>query len=182
MTSPYGPFGSNDPQPWGQPPGGSPGPASGDGAAAPVPRWGPVPAPQWGPAPVPQWGPASQSRPVQDPGQSDRRPRWRVPTVRRALLVTGPVLGLVALVVVLGLVWPGFLNKKVFDGAALQVGVTDVLRNSYQVEVGAVNCPAGQPVRVGTRFPCVVLVDGEQRTVTIVVTSDDGRFEVGRPQ
>ncbi|MFI6761184.1 DUF4333 domain-containing protein [Micromonospora sp. NPDC050417] len=182
MTSPYGPFGSNDPQSWSQPTGGGPGTASGGGGAGPVPRWGSVPAPQWGPAPVPQWGPASQSRPAQDPGQSDRRPRWRLPTTRRTLLVVGPVLVLAALVVVLGLVWPGFLDKLVFDRAALQVGVTDVLRNSYQVDVTAVSCPADQPVRVGTRFPCAVLVNGEQRTVTIVVTSDDGRFEVGRPQ
>lgn len=181
MTSPYGPFANNGPQSWGQPAGG-PEAAAGGGAAGPVSQWGQVPAPQWGPAPDPQWGPASESRPGQQPERPRRRRFFSGRPARLVLAVGGPVLALAALVVVLGLTWPGFLNHKVFDGGALQVGVTGVLRDSYQVDVTGVSCPANQPVRVDTRFPCAVLVGGEQKTVTIVVTSDDGRFEVGRPQ
>ncbi|MGW4464933.1 DUF4333 domain-containing protein [Micromonospora sp. NPDC004704] len=173
MTSPYGPFGSNDPQPWGRP---------SAGTAVPAPQWGSVPPPQWGPAPAPQWGPASESQPTQAPGQPDRRRLRPGGPGRLALVIGGPVVALAALVAVLGLTWPGFLNEKVFDDGALQVGVTGVLRDSYQLDVTGVDCPPEQPVRVDERFPCSVVVDGEQRTVTVVVTSGDGRFEVGRPQ
>lgn len=182
MTSPYGPFRDNDPQPWGQPSGSGPATVAQDGTAHPAPRWSSASPPHWGPAPAPQWGPAAPGDPGPETGQPRRRRPWAGRRARLALTVGGPVLALAALVVVLGLTWPGFLNQKVFDGAALQAGVTDVLRNSYQVDVTAVSCPSGQPVRAGVRFPCAVLVAGEQKTVTIVVTSDDGRFEVGRPQ
>ncbi|MFK3979100.1 DUF4333 domain-containing protein [Micromonospora sp. NPDC050397] len=182
MTSPYGPFHDNDPQRWGQPLG-SP-PAGPEDGPRPAPRWSAASPLHWGPAPAPQWGPASTEQ--SGPGQQDGEPGRRRPATGRrarlALTVGGPVLALAALVVVLGLTWPGFLNQKVFDGPALQVGVADVLRNSYQVDVTGVSCPAGQPVRAEARFPCAVLVGGEQKTVTIVVSSDDGRFEVGRPQ
>jgi hypothetical protein len=199
MTSPYGSFGNNNPQQWGQQPvartAGAPegGPVpqpSAQWGSAPVTRpaaqWGsaPVtPAPRWEPAPPPQWGPSSTAAPAAQPGQNRGATKSRSRRGSKlALTIAVPVVVLVALVGVLGFAWPGFLNKKVFDSAALQAGVTSVLTNNYQVNATNVTCPANQPVQVGSRFPCSLLVDGQQETVTVTVISGDGQFEVGRPQ
>ncbi|MEV4758832.1 DUF4333 domain-containing protein [Micromonospora sp. NPDC049559] len=173
MTSPYEFLEQNGPQQWG---------AYGGGQPTDAAR--PTPAPGWGPAPAPQWGPATESGGPGGPGGTTRRGRRvRWPLRRGATLaVAVPVALLVALVAVLGFGWPGFLNRTVFDAAGVQAGVANVLRTSYQVDASEISCPPDQPVRAGTRFPCSVVVDGQRRTVTIVVRSDDGRFEVGRPQ
>ncbi|MGK5737899.1 DUF4333 domain-containing protein [Micromonospora sp. URMC 103] len=132
-----------------------------------------APAPRWTPAP-PQWGPAG---PVPETG----RPRRGVPP-KIVAAIAGPVVLAVALVAVLGLVWPGFLNRKVFDTAALQRGVLTVLRENYQLDADEVACPVAPRVKVDNRFSCSARVAGEPRTVTVRVTSSDGRFEVGRPE
>ncbi|MBM0232299.1 DUF4333 domain-containing protein [Micromonospora sp. STR1_7] len=133
------------------------------------------PAPRWAPAPPPQWGPASTA-----PGAGAERRRRISPKLVAGL--AGPVVALVALVAVLGLVWPGFLNRKVFDTAALQQGVLTVLRDDYQLDANNVACPTGQSVTVGSRFSCSAQVAGLPKTVSVTVKSPDGRFEVGRPQ
>lgn len=132
--------------------------------------------PRWSPAPPPQWGPTTA-----EPGARDRR-RRRVLSPKLALAVAGPVVLLVALVAVLGLVWPGFLNEKVFDTAAVQRGVLTVLREDYQLDADAVTCPVAPPVTVGSRFSCSAQVAGVPKTVAVTVTSADGRFEVSRPR
>ncbi|PWR11037.1 hypothetical protein DKT68_07110 [Micromonospora acroterricola] len=135
----------------------------------------PPPAPRWAPAPPPQWGPASTV-----PGAGAERRRRISPKLVAG--VAGPVVALVALVAVLGLVWPGFLNRKVFDTAALQQGVLTVLRDDYQLDANNVACPTGQSVTVDNRFSCSAQVAGVSKTISVTVKSSDGRFEVGRPQ
>ncbi|TYB95408.1 DUF4333 domain-containing protein [Micromonospora sp. WP24] len=137
-----------------------------NGAAPPTPRWAPAPPPQWGPAATPAARPARQRR----------------FSPKLVAAVAGPVVAVVALVAVLGLAWPGFLNQKVFDTAALQQGVLTVLRDDYQLDANNVACPTGQSVKVEHRFSCSAQVAGVPKTISVTVKSSDGRFEVGRPQ
>jgi hypothetical protein len=71
---------------------------------------------------------------------------------------------------------------RVFDPRAMQADVKKILTETYQVAgVGEVLCPANQAVKDGNTFSCTVEVDGEGKTVTITVTGEDGRYEVGAP-
>ncbi|MGN2637559.1 DUF4333 domain-containing protein [Nocardia takedensis] len=71
---------------------------------------------------------------------------------------------------------------EVLDRAAVQRGVASVLGESYGFDdVRTVNCPAEQPVAIGTVFDCAVRVDGAARTVTVTVTDEIGTYEVSRP-
>ncbi|MEU4470079.1 DUF4333 domain-containing protein [Micromonospora sp. NPDC023888] len=151
MTDPYGRLDGSTPPP----------------AAAP-------PAPRWAPAPPPQFGPAATGP------QTGRAPRRGV-SPKLVAAIGGPVVLAVAVVLVLGLLWPGFLNRKVFDTAALQRGVLTVLRENYQLDADEVACPVAPPVTVNNRFSCSARIAGEPRTVTVTVVSSAGRFEVGRP-
>ena len=135
----------------------------------------PTPAPRWAPAPPAQWGPASE-------GPSTPVERRRRVSRKRVIAVAGPVVAVVTLVAVLGLVWPGFFNRKVFDTAALQQGVLSVLRDEYRLDADLVACPSGRTVTVGSRFSCSAQVAGVPKTITVTVMSSDGRFEVGRPE
>ncbi|RSM73921.1 DUF4333 domain-containing protein [Amycolatopsis sp. WAC 01375] len=71
---------------------------------------------------------------------------------------------------------------RVFDPRTMQADVRKILTETYQVsEVGDVLCPPNQTVKDGSTFSCTVQVGGEGKTVTITVTGDDGRYEVGAP-
>ncbi len=64
----------------------------------------------------------------------------------------------------------------------MQADVRKILTETYQVrEVGDVLCPSNQKVEDGSTFTCTVQVGGEGKTVTITVTGEDGRYEVGAP-
>jgi len=104
----------------------------------------------------------------------------------------GLIIGIVAAVVVLALVavalfvWPGFLNKKVFDERQVTQGVTNVLTgtppNGYGLSgVTDVSCPSGQPVTAGTSFQCTLKQNGSAKSVTVVVKDADGLYEVNPP-
>ncbi|MEU8256632.1 DUF4333 domain-containing protein [Micromonospora inaquosa] len=134
----------------------------------------PTPAPRWAPAPPAQWGPDST-------GPNTPVGRRRRVSRKAVIAVAGPVVAVATLVAVLGLLWPGFLNRKVFDTAALQQGVLSVLRDDYQLDADLVACPPGRAVTVGSRFSCSAQVAGVPRTITVTVVSSDGRFEVSRP-
>ncbi|WP_422772895.1 DUF4333 domain-containing protein [Plantactinospora sp. WMMC1484] len=135
----------------------------------------PPPAPRWTPAPPAQWGPDST-------GSHPPVERRRRLSRRLAIAIVAPVVAAVALVAVLGLVWPGFFVTRVFDTAEVQQGVLSVLRDDYQLDADLVACPPGQSVTVGSRFSCSAQVGGVPKTVSVTVVSSDGRFEVGRPQ
>ncbi|AGM06433.1 DUF4333 domain-containing protein [Amycolatopsis keratiniphila] len=71
---------------------------------------------------------------------------------------------------------------RVFDPRTMQADVRKILTETYQVrEVGDVLCPSNQKVEDGSTFTCTVQVGGEGKTVTITVTGEDGRYEVGAP-
>lgn len=64
----------------------------------------------------------------------------------------------------------------------MQADVRKILTETYQVrEVGDVLCPSNQKVEDRSTFTCTVQVAGEGKTVTITVTGEDGRYEVGAP-
>ncbi|WP_406689705.1 DUF4333 domain-containing protein [Saccharopolyspora sp. ID03-671] len=93
------------------------------------------------------------------------------------------VLVVVAIVLVLGFVAPGFFVRPVFDAASVEKGVTQTLKGSYSLAgVGTVTCPDGQPVEVQRRFDCQVQVNGQNKTVTVTVKNEDGVYEVGHPK
>ncbi len=138
--------------------------------------------PQWAQQPQtgagPQWG----QQPAQAPRQTwDQNPLTVTRAKNRKPLIFG---GIGAAVVVVVLVVLGFVlfGGDKLDNNAVAQGVQKVLKDSYGIDdVQSVSCPAGQKVTVGHTFDCSLKVGGEQKTVTIKVTKDDGTYEVGRP-
>lgn len=64
----------------------------------------------------------------------------------------------------------------------MQADVRKILTETYRLnEVGDVLCPSNQTVKDRSTFTCTVQVGGQGKTVTITVTGDDGRYEVGAP-
>jgi hypothetical protein len=177
---PYG-----QPQQFGQPPYGRPqqGPQQPYGSPQPggPQQFG---SPGWGQQqPTQQWAGQQQPGGPQQWGQG--RPPAPAPAgksgVKRLLL---PIVGgvvVIAVVAVLGFVWPGFFVSKVFDQAALQDGVQRVLAQNYNLDVSAVQCDEGIRVAEGTSFECQATVDGAPVKVPVTITSSDGAYEVGRP-
>ena len=98
-------------------------------------------------------------------------------------MILGIVVVLVAIAVgVLGFYRPGFFVTKVFDGNALQTGVTKILTEDYGLaNVSGVNCAQNIKVTQGATFTCSANVDGKPVTVPVRVTSSAGDYEVGRP-
>lgn len=73
--------------------------------------------------------------------------------------------------------------SRVFDNAALEDGVRQVLTQSYSIAgVGEVRCPSGQAVQLGISFDCEVTVGGAPKTVTLTVQTADGTYEVSAPK
>ena len=96
-------------------------------------------------------------------------------------IVVGVIVLAAAAVGVLGFVTPGFFTKKVLDQAAVQDGVKKILKEKYSEDATEVKCPADQEVKVGHTFTCDVKVDGDSRTVTITVKSEDkAEYEVSQ--
>ena len=97
------------------------------------------------------------------------------------LALSAAVVLVLAVVGVLGFVSPGFFNTRVLDASAVQSGVQQVLSQDYDLEVQSVTCPDGQQVVPDATFECTAIVDGDQVSVPIKITSADGNYEVGRP-
>ncbi len=104
----------------------------------------------------------------------------------------GLIIAIVAVVVLLALaavalfVWPGFLNKKVFDERQVSQGVTAVLTGTPPSGYGLsgvtdVSCPSGQEVKAGTSFQCDLKIDGQAQKVTVLVKDANGLYEVNPP-
>ncbi|WP_232668684.1 DUF4333 domain-containing protein [Pseudonocardia sp. TRM90224] len=98
------------------------------------------------------------------------------------LIIGGAVVLVAVIVGVLGFIAPGFFVTRVFDQAALQTGVQQVLSNDYKVTATAVSCGASVKVEAGTKFECKATVDGQELTVPVMITTNAGNYEVGRPQ
>ena len=104
----------------------------------------------------------------------------------------GLIIAIVVVVVLLVLaavalfVWPGFLNKKVFDERQVSAGVTSILTEAPPSGYGLpgitdVSCPSGQEVKADTSFQCDLKVDGQATKVTVRVINNDGLYEVNPP-
>jgi hypothetical protein len=96
------------------------------------------------------------------------------------------VVVLAALAAVALFVWPGFLNKKVFDERQVTAGVTSVLTGAAPTGYGLtgvsdVSCPSGQEVKAGTSFQCTLNLNGAPKPVTVEVKNDDGLYQVNPP-
>jgi Domain of unknown function (DUF4333) len=96
------------------------------------------------------------------------------------------VVVLAALAAVVLFVWPGFLNKKVFDERQVTSGVTSVLTGTAPTGYGLtgvsdVSCPSGQEVKAGTSFQCTLTINGAPKTVNIKVIDDQGTYQVDPP-
>lgn len=186
---PYGgPPQTQQPHPYGQPPGGAY-PASG-----PLPQLQPGAPAHSGYASAAQENPAQPYAAQQYPGQGypaagaqdypGAPSSAEQPGKSNAPLWVGVgVLALIVVVIgVLGFVAPGWFNTTVFDQSAMQAGVEKILREQYQIpDVQGVSCPDGQEVEVGNTFDCTAIIAGEQRAVPITVTGNDGKYEVGKP-
>jgi hypothetical protein len=141
-------------------------------------------SPGAGQPPTQQWGgqPEGQQPWAQGyPGQAD--PPAAGGGKSRLPLIIGAAVAVVvlALVGVLGFVSPGFFTTRVLDNTAVQNGVQQVLSQDYDLEVQSVSCPTGQQVVPDATFECTAVVDGDEVTVPIRITSADGNYEVGRP-
>ncbi|MDA3647562.1 DUF4333 domain-containing protein [Saccharopolyspora indica] len=189
MSSPYGPPPGGYPQ-WGQQPPNTGMPQGGPG----YPPQGGFPPPQGGFAPQPppqQYGygqqyqqpqqfqrPANQFPPQGGFGPPPRKKRSVLPWV-----LSGAGVLLVAVVLVLGLIVPGWFVRSVFDASSVEKGVEQTLKDSYGLAgVGSVSCPGGQAVQTGNRFDCQVRIGAEDKTVTVTVKTSKGVYEVGHPR
>jgi hypothetical protein len=216
MTSPYGPAGGNDPQqPWGQQPQqpqqpyGSPGtpsggfPAQGGGYGQPQQPYGQQPYGGYGQQQPTQQQPyggygqqPTQQQPYPGYGQQPGGYPPATPAKKKSSawiwIVTAVVVLAVAAFLVLGLVTPGFLNKKVLDESALEgdSGVKKILTSTgqggYSIpadQIQKVDCPANQEVKSGSTFACDVTfsTDPKNRVVDIKILDDKGTYEVGQP-
>lgn len=83
--------------------------------------------------------------------------------------------------VILAVAFPGWYLSSVLDKWAVQRGVAGVLTDTGY-RVGAVSCPAAQPVEVGHRFSCTASIDGVQRDVLVTVRTEGGEYAVAAPR
>jgi hypothetical protein len=90
---------------------------------------------------------------------------------------------LVAAVLVLGFVRPGWFVRTVFDAGGVQLGVQQVLQGPYHLDaVQSVICPPGEPVRPAQTFDCQVHLGAVRQHVTITVLDAAGDYEVSLPK
>lgn len=157
--------------------------------AMPPRRSGPSPSP----SPSKQTMPLPrQPRPpivVQRPDYQSSPPPEPEPPRRKRRAVSLWILGVVIMVVAalwisaLGFVRPGWFVRTVFDPRGVQLGVQQVLRDSYHVNgVESVTCPPGEPVRPAITFACTVRIGDQTQTVAIAVRDATGTYWVGRPR
>jgi Domain of unknown function (DUF4333) len=204
MTSPYGPPGGNDPQQqWGQQPyggGPTPGTPSPSGGVPAQPGYPQQPGyGQPDPSQQPYGGygqqpPTQQQYPYgqqQQPYGYGQQPGYYGAPPKKSSAWIWVVVVIVVLAAgtfgVLGFVTPGFLNKKVFDEAALEGdnGVQKILIENYNEsadDISKVDCPADQEVKQGATFDCKVTIRDEEQTVKITVVNEDGQYEVATPE
>ncbi len=89
----------------------------------------------------------------------------------------------VAVVLVLGFVTPGWFHRTVLDAGAVEKGVERILVDSYGIAgVESVACPSGEAVEQGNTFTCRVVVGGRRANVEITVRNSRGSYEVSRPR
>jgi len=150
---------------------------------------GPYGAPQ-------QYGQYSQPGAYPPPGQPGQYPYGQPgaevaapKSTRNTAIILGSLAALLlAAVLVLGFVKPGFFVTTKLDVNKAQQGVQQILTdeaNGYGAKnVNDVKCNNGQnpTVKKGDTFTCEVSIDGTKRQVTVTFQDDKGTYEVGRPK
>lgn len=164
-----GQTGAHDPQQWAQQqPGGA------------YPQSGPQQI-QYGQQPG-QPGQPGQYDYGQQPGFPPAPPQGEKKSKKGLFIGVGAALVVIAAVLVLGFVTPGFFNTKVFDSGAMQGDVQKILTGTYKLDgVSNVNCPAQQEVKDGASFTCTATIGGKEQKVPITVQGSDGNYQVGIP-
>jgi Domain of unknown function (DUF4333) len=82
----------------------------------------------------------------------------------------------------------GFSGGKVLDVSKVQAGVLRTLSDpasGYGANtVGEISCNNGRNPNAdkGTTFTCDVTVNGAKRHVTVMVSDDNGTYEIDRPR
>jgi hypothetical protein len=82
----------------------------------------------------------------------------------------------------------GFSGGKVLDISKVQTGVLQTLSDpasGYGANtVGEISCNNGRNPNAdkGTTFTCDVTVNGAKRHVTVMVSDDNGTYEIDRPR
>lgn len=100
------------------------------------------------------------------------------------VLVGIVVAALLAIVLVLLFLWPGWAITTTLDAKSVEKGVADVLARK-QIMVQNVRCPDDQEVEDGNRFTCDATVGGQPKKVPITITGADDdppEYLVGNPQ
>ncbi|BDH57526.1 DUF4333 domain-containing protein [Tsukamurella sp. PLM1] len=97
-------------------------------------------------------------------------------------LAAGAIIVIVALVLLIGYFTGAFFGKK-FDNAKVNEGVATVLKENYnESDVKDVSCRTdGVKVKADETFTCDATVGGKQKTVTVKVLDDEGKYQVGAP-
>lgn len=179
-------------QPWGQQPA-TPAPGQNWGQQQPPqtpgqswgqPAGGQAPGQQWGqqqpPAGQQPYGAGQQQYPPQYGGSFPQSTagsgnKSKLPLIIGAVVAVLVIAGIVVAALML-------LGTDKLDQKAAQEGVQKILTESYGAQdVTDVSCPSGEEVKKDAQFTCKVKVDGEDKTVTVTFTDDEGTYEVGRP-
>ena len=168
---------------WGQQPPAAP--TSQWGANAPQSGAQPA-ANQWGAPQQPnQWGAAGAQPGQQGANQWGGQQPPSSPSGKKSKTPLFIGIGVLALVVIGALIAAYFIffSTPKFDQGALQDGVAKILKDSYGAEdVKDVECPSDQKAEKDAKFECKAKVDGEDKTIAVTVTNDDGEYEVARPK
>lgn len=73
-------------------------------------------------------------------------------------------------------------HEPKLDSAAVEASIGTMLRSSYGItDVENVHCPEMMLSRPGTIYDCSLLVGGENKDVSVRVTTRQGTYEVSRP-
>jgi hypothetical protein len=169
------------------------------------PQWGQQPPPQqygqpqYGQQPgggYPPSGPQVQPQYGQQPGQPGQQgydynqfPGAAAPDAekpagsKKGLLIgIGALVVVVAAVLILGFVAPGFFKTQVFNNTQMQTDVQKLLTDTYKIDgVTGVTCPAEQKVEDGAKFECTATIAGKPQQVPITVKGTGGNYEVSPP-
>ncbi|WP_016697479.1 DUF4333 domain-containing protein [Actinoalloteichus spitiensis] len=97
-------------------------------------------------------------------------------------IVSGGIAVVLGGVAVLGFVWPGWFNSKVFDSDAMAGEVQRILTETWGIgDVSGVSCPSDQPLEAGHSFQCEATIGGNAVSIDIQVKNEDGDYEVVQP-
>jgi hypothetical protein len=126
---------------------------------------------------------------IQEPGPKSAAPaKWARPDPRLLVAAAGVVV-LIAAAVLVGLITEvGTNGGAVLDVAKVQTGVVQTLSDpasGYGTNsVTDVSCNGGRnpSARKGTVFACDATVNGVPRHVTVLVSDDQGTYEIDGPR